>query len=62
MAQFITGRIKMNKNKNAIINHSREINTLYSIVDKLEQRIAKLEKVLASHAKCIGKMRDKKDE
>ena len=24
------------------------------ILDKLEQRIAKLEKVLESHAKCIG--------
>ena len=44
-------------NKNAIINHSREINTLYSIVDKLEQRISKLEKVLESHAKCIGELR-----
>jgi len=28
------------------------------IVDKLEQRIATLEKVLASHAKCIGEMRE----
>ena len=45
-------------NKNAIINHSREINTLYSIVDKLEKRIATLEKVLESHAKCIGEMRE----
>ena len=27
------------------------------IVDKLEQRIAKLEKVLDSHAKCIGELR-----
>jgi exonuclease VII small subunit len=27
------------------------------VVDKLEQRIATLEKVLASHAKCIGEMR-----
>ena len=35
---------------------------IYTILDKLEQRIAKLEKVLASHAKCIGEMRDKKDE
>ena len=34
---------------------------LYKIVDKLEQRIAKLEKVLESHAKCIGEMRDKDD-
>ena len=35
---------------------------VYKILDKLEQRIATLEKVLASHAKCIGEMRDKKDE
>ena len=38
-------------------------NRLLKIVDKLEQRIATLEKVLASHAKCIGEMREeKKDE
>ena len=42
---------------------NKYVNTLYSIVDKLEQRIATLEKVLASHAKCIGEMREgKKDE
>ena len=39
-----------------------EIKILYKIVDKLEKRIATLEKVLASHAKCIGEMREKKDE
>ena len=38
------------------------IQQLYKILDKLEQRIAKLEKVLESHAKCIGEMRDKKDD
>ena len=32
------------------------------IVDKLEQRISTLEKVLASHAKCIGEMRGEKNE
>jgi len=31
---------------------------LYKVVDKLEQRIASLEKVLASHAKCIGELRE----
>ena len=36
---------------------SDEIKRLNKIVDKLEQRIATLEKVLASHAKCIGEMR-----
>ena len=35
---------------------------LFKVVDKLEQRISTLEKVLQSHAKCIGEMRDKKDE
>jgi len=41
----------------------KELNSLYRIADRLEQRIAKLEKVLESHAKCIGEMReDKKDD
>ena len=31
--------------------------TLFKIVDKLEQRISTLEKVLQSHAKCIGEIR-----
>ena len=35
-----------------------EIKRLLNIVDKLEQRIASLEKVLASHAKCIGELRE----
>ena len=35
---------------------------LYKVVNKLEQRIATLEKVLESHAKCIGEMREKKDD
>jgi type II secretory pathway component PulJ len=38
------------------------IQKVYQVLDKLEQRIATLEKVLESHAKCIGEMRDKKDE
>ncbi len=37
-------------------------NNLVKIVDKLEQRIAKLEKVLESHAKCIGQLREDKDD
>ena len=36
--------------------------SIYKIVDKLEQRIATLEKVLASHAKCIGEMREDNNE
>ena len=31
---------------------------LFKVVDKLENRISTLEKVLASHAKCIGEMRE----
>ena len=38
------------------------IKAIYKIVDKLEQRIASLEKVLASHAKCIGELRGDDDE
>ena len=41
-------------------NEKRRMN---KIVNKLEQRIATLERVLQSHAKCIGEMRgDKKDD
>ena len=36
---------------------------LYKVADKLEQRISTLEKVLSSHAKCIGQLQEeKKDE
>jgi len=38
-----------------------DIKNLYKVADKLEQRISTLEKVLASHAKCIGEMRDKNE-
>ena len=36
------------------------VKNIYRIVNKLEQRIFKLERVLESHAKCIGEMREKK--
>ena len=49
------------KNKDRYYTQNKYINTLYSIADKLEQRIAKLERVLESHAKCIGEMRDKNE-
>ena len=42
--------------------NEEEIKRLNKIVDKLEQRIASLEKVLESHAKCIGEMREDKNE
>ena len=42
--------------------NDEEIKILYNIVDKLEKRIFLLERVLASHAKCIGEMREDKNE
>ena len=48
-------------NKNEMLEQSIDnTNRLLKIVDMLEQRIAKLEKVLASHAKCIGQLRGDK--
>ena len=38
------------------------IKNAYKIMDKLEQRIATLEKVLESHAKCIGEIREIKND
>ena len=49
----------MNKEEIKII---KSIVALNKIVDKLEQRITTLEKVLDSHAKCIGEMREDKNE
>ena len=43
---------------NKIDEHEEDIRVVYKIVNKLEQRIASLEKVLASHAKCIGQLRE----
>ena len=40
----------------------KELNLITKILDKLEQRISKLEKVLESHAKCIGELREDKNE
>ena len=42
--------------------HEEDIRIIYKIVDKLEKRIASLEKVLASHAKCIGELREDSNE
>ena len=39
--------------------HEEDIRLVYKIVDKLEQRISKLEKVSESHAKSIGQIREK---
>ena len=41
---------------------SDEIKRLNKVVDKLEQIISTLEKVLESHAKCIGELRVKDNQ
>ena len=45
----------MNKRQEKI--QDEIIKGMYKIFDKLEQRISTLEKVLQSHAKCIGELR-----
>ena len=52
----------MNKQQEVIKGKDEIIKGLYKIFDKLEQRIASLEKVLDSHAKCIGEMREDKND
>ena len=42
------------ENKDRIYQHNK-------ILDKLEQRISKLEKVLESHANCIGRLAHEKE-
>ena len=51
----------MNK-KDEIENLEEQTNILFKISNKLEQRISKLEKVLESHAKCIGQLREDKND
>ena len=55
MAQFIIWRINMSKQ---IEDLKLQTKVLFKVVDKLEKRIATLEKVLQSHAKCIGEIRE----
>ena len=56
--------MQLNKEETTrILNNNKELLLVHQkVVDKLEQRIATLEKVLASHAKCIGEMREDKNE
>ena len=57
------GNIGVITNERQIENLEEQTKILFKIGNKLEQRIASLEKVLASHAKCIGQLREeKKDE
>ena len=46
-----------NKLKDKNLNVPDEFKNIYKVLNKLEQRISKLEKVLESHAKCIGELR-----
>ena len=52
------GNIGIITNERQIENLEEQTKILFKIGNKLEQRISKLEKVLASHAKCIGEMRE----
>ena len=51
--QFIGEELNMSNNE--VLQQFTK--NFIKIVDKLEQRIASLEKVLDSHAKCIGELR-----
>ena len=54
----MTSKKRISKFKNL----EEQTNILFKIVDKLENRISTLEKVLESHAKCIGEMREEKKD
>ena len=54
--------IKTMKNSKRIEELEQDKQNLNKVVNKLEQRIATLEKVLQSHAKCIGEMREDKND
>ena len=56
------GNIGIITNERIIENLQEDKKNLYKVVDKLEQRISTLEKVLESHAKCIGQLREDKHE
>ena len=51
------GNIGIITEERQIENLEEQTNILFKIGNKLEQRIATLEKVLQSHAKCIGELR-----
>ena len=56
------GNIGIITEERIIENLEEDIKNLYKVVNKLEQRISTLEKVLASHAKCIGELRVKDNQ
>ncbi len=49
-------------NKKEFKELKEQTKILFKVVDKLEQRISTLEKVLESHATCIGEIRKICDE
>ena len=53
---------QIEKLKQEITDLDIDRSNLFKIVDKLENRISTLEKVLESHAKCIGAIRKICDE
>jgi len=55
------GNIGIITDARQIENLEEQTNILFKIGNKLEQRIFKLERVLQSHAKCIGELRGKND-
>ena len=56
------GNIGIITNEREIENLQEQTKILFKVVDKLEKRISTLEKVLDSHAKCIGEMREDKND
>ena len=56
------GNIGIITDARQIENLEEQTNILFKIGNKLEQRIATLERVLQSHAKCIGELREDKNE
>jgi wobble nucleotide-excising tRNase len=52
------GNIGIITNERQIENLEEQTKIFFKAVDKLEQRISTLEKVLQSHAKCIGQIRE----
>ena len=55
----ITNVSKMNKKDEQ--QQDEIVKNIYRVLNKLEQRIFTLEKVLDSHAKCIGQLRENKN-
>ena len=55
-------QIEVIKNSKRIEELEQDKQNLNKIVNKLEQRISILEKVLASHAKCIGQLQEEKKD